>query len=181
VKNKKASALDSWATPKDFYDKINDRFKFDDFDPCPFDNDISVFDGLLVDWAPRTFCNPPYSKTDKEKFFYKGYEESLKGKLVVFLVPASTSTKIFHELILPNAKVEFVRGRLGFEGINRKGEWCNPGKGIGKISNIPEGAKQIISCGQNDLMLVIFGDENQAKLNLEIAANKKNQLSLFDL
>ena len=159
MKHKNASALDIWITPRTFYDKINARFHFDDFDPCPPANDITKFDGLLADWAPRTFCNPPYSRTDKEKFFYKGYQESLKGKLVVFLVPASTSTQVFHELILPNAKVEFLRGRLAFEGIDRDGHWINPNKGMYPLPNVPEGAKQLSRSGQNDLMLVIFGDE----------------------
>ena len=159
MKHKNASALDIWITPRVFYDKINARFHFDDFDPCPVANDITKFDGLLADWAPRTFCNPPYSRTDKEKFFYKGYQESLKGKLVVFLVPASTSTQVFHELILPNAKVEFLRGRLAFEGIDRDGHWINPNKGMYPLPNVPEGAKQLSRSGQNDLILIIFGDE----------------------
>lgn len=159
MKSKNSSALDTWITPASFYNKINERFHFDNFDPSPPDNDITKFNGLLVDWALRTFCNPPYSKTDKEKFFYKGYEESLKGKLVVFLVPASTSTKVFHELILPNAKVEFLRGRLKFEGIDRDGNWINPHCGMVPLPNVPEGAPQLSRSGQNDLMLVIFGKE----------------------
>lgn len=159
MKNKNSSALDTWLTPSIFFDKINDRFKFDDFDPCPPDCDLSQFNGLLVDWAQRTFCNPPYSQADKEKFFYKGYEESLMGKLCVFLVPVSTSTKIFHKLILPNARVEFIRGRLKFEGIDREGNWVNPGTGMYELQNVPKGAKQLSRSGQNDSMLVIFGNE----------------------
>jgi hypothetical protein len=163
MKAKNSSALDTWLTPKSFYDKINARFNFDNFDPCPPDCDLEKFNGLLVEWAPRTFCNPPYSKTDKEKFFYKGYEESLKGKLVVFLVPASTSTKVFHDLILPNAKVEFLRGRLKFEGVDRDGNWINPGMGMGKLPNVPEDVPRLSRSGQNDLMLVIFGEKNVYK------------------
>lgn len=159
MKNKSNIASDTWLTPRSFYDKINLRFEFDDFDPCPPNCDLTKFNGLLVDWAPRTFCNPPYSKTDKEKFFYKGFEESLKGKLAVFLVPASTSTKVFHELISPNARVEFLRGRLKFEGIDRDGNWVNPEEGMYPLPNIPDGAPQLSRSGQNDLMLVIFGDE----------------------
>jgi DNA N-6-adenine-methyltransferase (Dam) len=159
VKNKKSSALDTWLTPRDFYQELNNRFRFDNFDPCPPDCNLSVFNGLLVDWAARTFVNPPYSKADKEKFLYKGFEEALKGKLVVFLIPVSTSTKVFHELILPNAKVEFIRGRLKFEGIDRDGNWVNPHCGCSKLPNIPSHAQQVFRSGQNDSMLVIFGKE----------------------
>lgn len=155
-KSKSTSFSDTWLTPIDFYIKLNERFKFDDFDPCPADNDLTQFDGLTVDWADITFCNPPYSKTLKEKFLYKGYTESLKGKLVVFLLPVSTGTKTFHNLILPNASIEFVRGRLKFEGIDRDGNWINPHHGIGCLKNIPENAPQIYRSGQNDSMLVIF-------------------------
>lgn len=156
TKNKSVIASDTWLTPIDFYLKLNVKFKFDKFDPCPADNDISVFDGLKVDWADRTFCNPPYSLELKEKFIYKGYTESLKGKLVVLLLPASTGTKIFHDLILPKGKVEFLRGRLKFEGIDKDGNWVNPHEGMGNLKNIPDTAKQIKRIGQNDLMLVIF-------------------------
>jgi DNA N-6-adenine-methyltransferase (Dam) len=159
MKSKNASALDTWLTPQDFYDKLNARFSFDDFDPCPPNCNLELFNGLLVEWAPRTFVNPPYSRIDKENFFYKGYEESLKGKLAVFLVPTSTSTKIFHDLILPNARIEFLRGRLKFEGIDRDGNWINPDCGKGKLLNIPKNAPQLSRSGQNDLMLVIFGVE----------------------
>jgi hypothetical protein len=39
------------------------------------------------------------------------------------LLPVSTSTKVFHEIILPNAKeIRFVRGRISFEGFNTFGE-----------------------------------------------------------
>jgi site-specific DNA-methyltransferase (adenine-specific) len=160
MKSKSNIASDTWLTPRVFYDRINERFQFDDFDPCPPNCDLSLFNGLKVDWAPKTFCNPPYSRVDKEKFLYKGFEESKKSKLVVFLVPVSTSTKIFHELILPNAKIEFLRGRLKFEGIDREGNWINPGVGMYQLQNVPENAPQISRSGQNDNMLIIFGDRN---------------------
>ena len=70
--------------------------------------------------------NPPYSRKAKEAFVKKAIEESLKGKLCVLLIPVSTGTKLFHEIILPaNPIIEFVKGRLKFEGLNNKGELCN--------------------------------------------------------
>ena len=66
--------------------------------------------------------NPPYSRKLKEAFVIKAIEESKKGKLCVMLLPVSTSTKLFHEHIQPNAKeIRFVKGRIKFLGVNTKG------------------------------------------------------------
>jgi hypothetical protein len=151
---------DTRITPKYFYDILNARFHFNDFDPCPPFNDLDIFDGLSVSWAERTFNNPPYSQKLKEAFLWKAFYESELGKFNVNLVPVSTSTKIFHELILPKAKIEFIRGRLPFEGLDNDYNWCNPGKGMYIIDeHIPTWAKKINRVGQQDLMLVMFGEE----------------------
>lgn len=54
------------------------------------------------------------------------------------LLPVSTSTKIFHKIIYPNAEIRFLKGRVKFKGINTKGEY---------VSN---------KCGMHDSMIVIF-------------------------
>ena len=55
----------------------------------------------------------------------KAIEESKKKKLCVLLLPVSTSTKLFHDFILPNAKkIIFVRGRIKF--LGKKGEKITP-------------------------------------------------------
>jgi hypothetical protein len=149
---------DTWLTPKDFYKELNARFCFDDFDPAPPDNNLDEFDGLKTSWAKRTYCNPGFSQKTKEPFLMKAYHESLLGKMSVNLVPVSTSTKIFHELVQPYAKIEFIRGRLKFEGIDNEGNWCNPNTGMYELKTIPKDAPKIIRAGQQDLMLVIFGD-----------------------
>jgi len=42
------------------------------------------------------------------------------------LLPVSTSTKLFHDYIKPNAKeIRFLKGRIKFEGLNTKGEFVN--------------------------------------------------------
>ena len=57
-------------------------------------------------------------------FIAKAVEEAKKGKLVVMLLPVSTSTKLFHEVILPNITepIRFYKGRIKFVGYNTKGE-----------------------------------------------------------
>ena len=63
--------------------------------------------------------NPPYGR-DIGKWVKKAYEESLKGAVVVCLIPARTDTKYYHDYIFPYAKdIEFVKGRLKFE-VNGK-------------------------------------------------------------
>ena len=44
------------------------------------------------------------------------------------LLPVSTSTKVFHEIILPNSEIRFIKGRISFEGINTFGERVGEGK-----------------------------------------------------
>ena len=134
MKNRNLEHKDDWATPKELYDKLDDEFNFD-FDPCPLHSD---FDGLKIDWKNSNFINPPYSRMLKEAFIRKAYEESLKGKLCVMLLPVSTSTKIFHEVIYHNAEIRFLKGRVKFEGYNTFGEL---------VSN---------KCGMHDSMIVIF-------------------------
>ena len=125
MKNRNIEHSDNWATPKEFYDKLNQEFNFD-FDPCPLNlGEITPEnDGLLIEWGESNFVNPPYSRELKEKFVLKAIEESRKGKLCVMLLPVSTSTKLFHEHILPNQKeIRFIKGRIKFLGINTKGEY----------------------------------------------------------
>lgn len=108
---------DHWATPDWLYDSLNDEFNFD-FDPCPLNAD---FDGLKIEWGNSNFVNPPYNKIDKPKFIQKAYDEWKKGKTCVLLIPAATGTKQFHDLILPNAEIRFMRGRIAFKGYGKNG------------------------------------------------------------
>jgi site-specific DNA-methyltransferase (adenine-specific) len=96
-------------TPEDLYRQLDEEFHFD-FDPCP---NNPTFDGLSIEWGKSNYVNPPYR--GKTPWIKKAIEESRKGKTVVMLLPVDTSTKWFHDLILPNAKeIRFIRGRLRF-------------------------------------------------------------------
>jgi hypothetical protein len=120
MKNRNLPARDDWQTPKEIYQKLNTEFQFD-FDPCPL---LNEFDGLTIDWQQSNFINPPYSLKLKQAFVLKAIEESKKGKLCVMLLPVSTSTKLFHNHILPNAsEIRFIEKRIKFIGINTKGEY----------------------------------------------------------
>lgn len=118
----KRKDTDNWLTPEKVYNELNNEFHFD-FDPCPYNPGEIINDGLLIEWGNSNFVNPPYSPELKKAFVLKAVEEQKKGKRSVLLIPAQTGTKLFHDIILPNAKeVRFRRGRIQFEKLNENGE-----------------------------------------------------------
>lgn len=116
----------NWITPEYFYEPLHAEFKFD-FDPCPIEyGEITPDkDGLLKEWGNCNWVNPPYSVPEKTAFIMKAIEEMKKGKCSVVLVPVSTSTKLFHDIILPNITepIRFVKRRLKFKGYNKDGKF----------------------------------------------------------
>lgn len=105
-----SSANDNWKTPDDVYKKLCNEFNFD-FDPCPL-NDKPDLDGLNIEWGKNNFVNPPYSNI--AQWCKKAYEESLKGKTVVLLIPSRTDTRYWHDYIMKANEIRFVKGRLKF-------------------------------------------------------------------
>jgi len=90
---------------------LDEEFHFD-FDPCPLN---AQFDESSIEWGKYSYVNPPYSES--LKWVKKAYEESLKGKTVVMLIPSRMGRDWFHDYILPHAEeIRFVRGRLHFSG-----------------------------------------------------------------
>ena len=116
-----SSNTDLWATPQDFFDKLNEEFHFN-LDPCALPENAKCTkyftpaeDGLKQNWGwCRVFCNPPYGRVIG-KWVKKCYEESQKpNTIVVMLIPARTDTSYFHDYIYHNADLRFIRGRLHF-------------------------------------------------------------------
>jgi len=123
---------DNYATPPEFYDELDRRFDFD-FDPCPYNEGEILVDGLAIEWGERNFVNPPYSDLKatgklKSSFVKKGIEQMNKGKLCVFLLPVSTSTRLFHDYIKPNItdEIEYVDGRIKFGKLDEDGKFYIP-------------------------------------------------------
>jgi hypothetical protein len=104
-----------WATPKALYEKLHAEFAFD-FDPCPLGGEVDGSARLINSWAGRrVFCNPPYGP--KIASFLKCWSDA---ELAVFLLPARTDTRWFHDICLPHAReIRFIRGRLYFNGGGR--------------------------------------------------------------
>ena len=122
-----SKASDEWETPKWLFDLLDNEFHFDYDLACTHQNckcKNGVFspeqDALIFPWrwlAVRSivgFLNPPYSKI--AAFMKKAYEESLKGAVVVCLIPCRTDTRYWHDYVMKAQEIRFVKGRLKFNG-----------------------------------------------------------------
>ncbi len=116
-----SSKTEMWETPQEFFDRYNDIFEFD-LDVCATKENAKCAaffspedDGLKQDWKDHIcWMNPPYGREIK-KWMQKAYESSLRGAIVVCLVPARTDTSWWHDYAM-QGEIEFVRGRLRFGG-----------------------------------------------------------------
>ena len=58
--------------------------------------------------------NPPYGR-EIGKWIEKAYKESIKGAVVVCLIPSRTDTRYWHDYIFPYASdIKFIKGRVKF-------------------------------------------------------------------
>ena len=99
---------DDWRTPEKLYLAL---MKKGYLDPCPYKSPIN---GLLYDfYNAKLFINPPFSNMKEwidwgiRQYFYNHCE-------VIFLIPARTDTKYFHELISWSPDIYFIKGRLHY-------------------------------------------------------------------
>ena len=104
------SATDCWGTPAHVYQTLDAEFHFN-FDPCPLNGTQDGTAPLFVPWAGRrVYCNPPYGP-GLRPFLERAHE----ADIAVFLIPARTDTRLFHEIVLPFAsEIRFIKGRLKF-------------------------------------------------------------------
>lgn len=102
---------------------LENEFGRFDLDPCCMPRTAKArcfftpaIDGLAQPWHGRVFLNPPYSKP--APWLEKAAHEVGVGRadLVIALLPASTDTAWFHELVKTRAEVRFLRGRVKFLG-----------------------------------------------------------------
>jgi phage N-6-adenine-methyltransferase len=123
-----SSSSDNWATPQDFFDKLNEEFHFT-LDVCATPENAKCeryftpeMDGLKQEWTGVCWCNPPYSQI--KQWIQKASESASNGATVVMLIPARTDTSYWHQYIWdtehhrprPGVEVRFIKGRLKFGG-----------------------------------------------------------------
>ena len=140
------SIKQDYETRWEVFNPLNDRFHFT-LDPCATEGAQKCDkyftpeqDGLDQDWSGEIFfCNPPYGREQ-----IKWVEYAVKNKFTgVFLLPSRTDTCLFHDTILPNCQVEFMKGRKIF-GSDTYLEWVwkqkilngKPNKLYGKIGKM---------------------------------------------
>lgn len=116
-----SSENQKWATRWEFFNKWNERFNFD-LDVCASHGDQKCEryyspeeDGLSKPWDGVFWCNPEYGR-EQVKWVNCGISQRASG---VFLIPARTDTKLFHEILLPEQHkgylgIEFIKGRITF-------------------------------------------------------------------
>ena len=175
---------DEARTPPSLFKKLDDRFHFD-VDLCAnrhntlcqdyYSNIDTKHSGLLIGdrivechgnmlidpwYIASYYCNPPYS--NPEPFIKKAAEESLKGSIIVMLLPTDTSTIAFMKYIMgydnkngvliPNgfgaSEVIFIQPRVKFNNpdgtpMNRSPTW---GSMVVVFKNEVFDGSPIISC-----------------------------------
>lgn len=116
-----SSETDLWATPQDFFDRLNEEFGFE-LDVCATPENAKCAryftereNGLLQTWKGICWMNPPYGR-EIAQWIKKAYESALAGATVVCLVPSRTDTQWWHDYCM-KGEIRFVRGRLKFGGV----------------------------------------------------------------
>lgn len=115
------SNRDTWATPQDLFDQLDEEFHFT-LDPCCQHHTAKCNkhytpdeDGLVQDWSGDcVFMNPPYGR-EIGRWMEKAYRECLRGATVVCLVPSRTDTAWWHNFAM-RGTIRFLRGRVRFDG-----------------------------------------------------------------
>jgi len=85
------------------------------FDPCPLNpnfDPMKDIDGLKINWAKKTYVNPPYS--DPMPWVRKAVKEAATGSRVALLLKHDTSTSWFKLLHQANAHILLVGERLRY-------------------------------------------------------------------
>jgi site-specific DNA-methyltransferase (adenine-specific) len=119
-----SSDFHGYSTPSELFEWANKRFNFT-VDVCADKSNhkcskyyTEESNGLLQSWRDEVaWCNPPYNRT--KLWILKGINEIKNNdcETVVYLIPARVETKLWQEVIAPDAsKIIFLKGRLKFSG-----------------------------------------------------------------
>ena len=122
-------------TPKDIWENLTKEFNFT-IDCCASDENhllpryyTEQNDALTKDWSGEVAYIHPMFDTKIGKFVEKAYQT--KNFTGVFLIPASTHTKYFHDYIYnnPNCEIRFLRKPVkGFHFGHEDGSADDPNK-----------------------------------------------------
>jgi phage N-6-adenine-methyltransferase len=111
---------------------------------------------LIQDWSGHTvFCCPPSNTKNICAFVKKSYEESLKGTVVVMLLPSRLTDGIPFREYLIKGQIRFISGRIKFKREGKEDENC------------PFGS-----------MVVIFNNRLRPKISVVRAANLSRPVNI---
>jgi len=122
------SAKHDWETPTNLYHWADATYGPIDLDAAanPANAKADVYlsetdDALTSSWGSGiAWCNPPYANM-MPKFVQRAWDEVSNGDLerAILLIPCRTETKIFQDVVFPNAcEVYFLGKRIKFVGAN---------------------------------------------------------------
>jgi phage N-6-adenine-methyltransferase len=128
------SKCQKWGTPPAFIEWLETNLMTQplDLDVCANEHNYKVRryftekdNSLKQDWdSYNAFMNPPFGhggKLQREFFEHAVHEVHVMNNCINLwaLVPARTDTKLFHEIILPNAEtIYLIKGRFNFKSAN---------------------------------------------------------------
>ena len=108
-----------FGTPNSIFDPLDAEFHFV-LDPCATCENAKCAryftieqDGLQQSWDGAVFMNPPFR--DCDIWVEKAYGESLRGAIVVCLLPARVDTAWWHQYAV-KGEIRWIRGRIKFDG-----------------------------------------------------------------
>lgn len=117
-----SSAKHDYGTPRDLFERYNRIYRFT-LDACaqPHNAKCKRYftpeqDALHQRWTGRVWCNPPYRNLADWVSHARLQVVNGDAAVVVMLLPARTDTRVFHQVILPHADIEFLPGRIKFDG-----------------------------------------------------------------
>lgn len=118
-----SSTRTDWRTPDHIFEELEAEFGHPLYDVS--DTHGGTFDAFKDSWPISVYANPPYGPEIRKWLEEALYQMDPLAKtggngitcLAIFLLPARTDTKWFHEAVLPNARqIRFIKGRLKFSG-----------------------------------------------------------------
>jgi len=126
TENKFKTENQSWETPDELFNILNEEFLFD-IDVAANNNNKKCDkfinekkNALIKEWEGTCWLNPPYGgkrENSLKNWVKRAFEQSRKKNcVVVMLIPARTNTIWWHEYIMRAKEIRLIRGRPKFKG-----------------------------------------------------------------
>jgi phage N-6-adenine-methyltransferase len=126
-----SSITTEWGTPQNLFDELSGRFGPFTLDVCATAENAKceryftkADDALMQTWDGTCWMNPPYGR-GIGYWVAKAHDSARAGATVVCLLPVRTDTVWWQRFVVPSGEVEFIAGRIRFNGSTAKTD-CAP-------------------------------------------------------